>query len=327
MALLNILESVNLALRQEMERDNRVLVFGEDVGKAGGVFRATDGLQAQFGEKRVVDTPLAESAIIGAAVGLAARGLRPVAEIQFLGFIYEAMDQLAAQAARLRFRSAGRFSAPLVVRAPYGGGVRTPELHSDSLEGLFLHSPGLKVVMPSNPYDAKGLLAAAIRDPDPVIFLEPMRLYRAFKAEVPEAPYTIPIGQAKIVIEGEQLSIITWGAVVPTVLAVAREWNEQRGTSIEVIDLRTIAPMDMDTVLTSVEKTGRAMIVHEAVKSGGVGAEVSARINERSVFSLEAPILRVTGLDIPYPTATVEDEWLPNPKRISAAIAKLLSFA
>jgi pyruvate dehydrogenase E1 component beta subunit len=326
MTIMNLVEAVGLAMRQEMERDSRVIVFGEDVGKVGGVFRATDGLQARFGAHRVVDTPLAESAIIGTAVGMAARGLRPIAEIQFLGFIYETMDQLAAQAARLHFRSAGRFSVPLVVRAPYGGGVRTPELHSDSLEGLFLHSPGLKVVMPSNPYDAKGLLAAAIRDPDPVLFLEPMRLYRAFKADVPEDPFTIPIGDAKVVIEGEQLSIITWGGAVPTVTAVAKEWNEHHGTSIEVLDLRTIVPMDEDAILASVEKTGRAIIVHEAVKSGGVGAEVSALINERSVFSLEAPILRVTGLDIPYPTAAVEDEWLPNPKRIAAAIAEVLSF-
>ncbi len=327
MTMMNLVEAVNLAMREEMERDNRIIILGEDVGKVGGVFRATDGLQAQFGEHRVVDTPLAESAIIGTAVGMAARGLHPIAEIQFLGFIYEAMDQLASQAARLHFRSAGRFSVPLVVRAPYGGGVRTPELHSDSLEGLFLHSPGLKVVMPSNPYDAKGLLAEAIRDPDPVVFLEPMSLYRAFKAEVPEEPYTVPIGKAKVIIEGEQLSIFTWGAAVPVVVAVAREWNERHGTSIEVVDLRTIVPMDTEAILASVEKTGRAIIVHEAVKSGGVGAEVSALISERAVFSLEAPVLRVTGLDIPYPMAAIEDEWMPNSERISAAITEVLSFA
>jgi pyruvate dehydrogenase E1 component beta subunit len=326
MAMMNLVEAVNDALRVEMERDNRVIVFGEDVGKNGGVFRATEGLQAKFGEERVFDTPLAESSIIGAAVGMAARGLCPVAEIQFLGFIYEAMDQLAAQAARLRFRTAGRFTAPMVVRAPYGGGVRTPELHSDSLEGLFLHSPGLKVVMPSSPYDAKGLLIAAIRDPDPVLFLEPMKLYRAFKEEVPEEAYTVEIGKANVVKTGEDLTIITWGAPVPSVKKAAESWEEKEGVSIEVIDLRTIVPMDVDAIITSVEKTGRAMIVHEAVKSGGAGAEVSALINEKALFSLEAPIVRVTGFDTPYPVPSVEDGWIPNPDRIAAGIKQLLSY-
>ena len=323
---MNLVEAINHALRLELERDRRVVVFGEDVGKAGGVFRATDGLQAAFGSDRVLDTPLAESAIVGTAVGMAARGLRPVAELQFLGFIYEAMDQLASQAARLRLRTAGRYTVPLVLRAPYGGGVRTPELHSDSLEGLFLHSPGLKVVMPSSPYDAKGLLLAAIRDPNPVLFLEPMKLYRAYKEEVPEGDYTIELGKANVLMEGNDLTIITWGAAVPVVRNVAKEWTEKQGVSIEVLDLRTVSPMDEEAIVASVQKTGRAMIVHEAVKAGGVGAEVSAIINEKAMFSLLAPIVRVTGYDIPYPTPMVEDDWLPNAKRISAGIEQLLSY-
>ncbi len=324
--MMNLVEAVNHALYVEMKRDHRVIVLGEDVGKSGGVFRATDGLQHQFGEHRVVDTPLAESAIIGAAVGMAARGLRPVAEIQFFGFVYKAMDALCGQAARLRVRSAGRFSVPMVIRSVFGGGVRTPELHSDSLEGLFLHTPGLKVVIPSSPYDAKGLLIAAIRDEDPVLFLEPMKLYRAYKEEVPDEAYTIAIGKAKVVIQGHQLTIITWGASVPMVTAVVQEWKEKHGDSIEVIDLRTIAPMDVETIIKSVEKTGRLLIVHEAVKSGGVGAEISALISEQALFSLEAPILRVTGLDTPYPVSAIEDEWLPNPQRISMAIKQILSY-
>ena len=326
MAVINMIEAINQALAGELEHDERVLILGEDVGHAGGVFRATDGLQARFGERRVIDTPLAESAIIGASVGLAARGLRPVAEIQFLGFIYETMDQLASQAARMRLRTAGRIHLPMVVRSPYGGGVRTPELHSDSLEGLFLHSPGIKVVMPSSPYDAKGLLIAAIRDPDPVLFLEPMKLYRAFKEEVPEDSYTVEIGKAKVVQEGEDLTLITWGAAASVATAAAKAWQDKHGGSIEVIDLRTIVPMDEEAIVKSVEKTGRAMIVHEAVKSGGAGAEVAAIISEKCMFSLLAPILRVTGFDTPYPAFSVEDDWLPNATRITAAIQEMLSY-
>ena len=327
MTMMNIIEAINSALRLEMDRDDKVIVFGEDVGRAGGVFRATDGLQATFGERRVVDTPLAESAIIGAAVGMAARGLRPVAEIQFLGFIYEAMDQLASQAARMRFRSAGTVTLPMVVRAPYGGGVRTPELHSDSLEGLFLHSPGLKVVMPSTPYDAKGLLLAAIRDADPVLFFEPMKLYRFHKEEVPDGDYTVEIGKANVVVEGSDLTLITWGPTVPLAAGVAQKFAAEQGVSVEVIDLRTVAPLDVDTILTSVSKTGRVLIVHEAVKAGGVGAEISALINEHALFSLEAPILRVTGYDTPYPVGSVEDDWLPNATRIAGAIRQIMSYA
>jgi len=325
MTLMTMIEAINLTLKKEMERDNKVICLGEDIGKNGGVFRATDGLQAHFGEERVVDTPIAESAIVGAAVGMATRGLRPVAEIQFLGFIYEAMDQMAAQAARIRFRSAGTLQAPMVVRSPFGGGVRTPELHSDSLEGLFLHSPGLKVVMPSSAYDAKGLLAAAIRDNDPVLFLEPMKLYRAFKEEVPEEDYLIEIGKANVLQEGEDLTIITYGPTVPLVKNVVNQLEASENISIEIIDLRTISPIDEETILASVQKTGRAVIVHEAVKTGGAGAEISALINEKALFHLTAPIIRVTGFDTPYPVPSVEDDWLPNATRIGQGIKEVLS--
>ncbi|PDM39276.1 MULTISPECIES: alpha-ketoacid dehydrogenase subunit beta [unclassified Geobacillus] len=325
MAELTMIEAINEAMRQEMERDPRIIVLGEDVGENGGVFRATDGLLAQFGEGRVFDTPLAESGIIGTSIGLAINGMRPIAEIQFLGFVYQAMDQLAAQAARIRFRSAGRFSCPIVVRSPYGGGVRTPELHSDALEALFTHSPGLKVVMPSNPYDAKGLLISAIRDEDPVLFLEPMKLYRAFRMEVPEEPYTIPLGQARVVKEGDDVTIIAWGATVPLAAKVAAEMGA-KGVSAEVIDLRCLQPLDIDTIITSVEKTGRVMIVHEAVKTGGFGAEVAALISERALFSLSAPIVRIAGYDTPYPVPSVEDDWLPNAERIAEGIETLLRY-
>src|SRR5690625_945778 len=325
MAKMTIVQAINTALKNEMEIDDRVLCLGEDIGINGGVFRATDGLQHIFGEHRVVDTPIAEAAISGSAVGMAARGLRPVAEIQFLGFIYEAMDQMASQVARLRFRTGGTMGAPLVVRSPYGGGVNTPELHSDSLEGLFLHTPGIKVVMPSTPYDAKGLLTAAIRNPDPVLYLEPMKLYRAITEEVPEEPYEVEIGKAKTVREGDDLTIISWGAPVHLVKQVAEQWSKEQNLSIEVIDLRSIVPLDVEAIISSVEKTGRAIIVHEAVKSGGVGAEISALINERALYSLEAPILRVTGFDTPYPVASVEDDWLPNAKRLNEAIKEVMT--
>lgn len=325
MAEITMIQAINEAMRQEMERDERVIVLGEDVGKNGGVFRATDGLLEQFGDQRVFDTPLAESGIIGTSIGLAVNGFRPIAEIQFLGFVYQAMDQLAAQAARIRFRSAGRFTCPIVVRSPYGGGVRTPELHSDALEALFTHSPGLKVVMPSNAYDAKGLLIAAIRDEDPVLFLEPMKLYRAFRMEVPEEPYEIPLGKARIVKEGEDVTILSWGATVPLVAKLAAEMKAQ-GIDAEVIDLRCLQPLDIDTIMQSVEKTGRVMIVHEAVKTNGFGAEIAALISERALFSLSAPIVRVTGYDTPYPVPSVEDDWLPNAVRIVEGVQTLMRY-
>lgn len=325
MSELTMIEAIRQAMSQEMEKDSRVLVLGEDIGRNGGVFRATDGLIDQFGEDRVIDTPLAESAIIGTAVGMSLHGLRPIAEIQFLGFIYEAMDQIANQAARIRFRSAGRYHVPMVIRSPYGGGVRTPELHSDSLEALFSHTPGLKVVMPSNPYDAKGLLVSAMRDDDPVLFFEPMKLYRAFRQEVPDELYEVPIGKAKVVKEGFHATIVSWGPPVPLLEKIVDEYKKE-DIHLELIDLRTVAPIDYETIIESVNKTERLMIVHEAIKTNGIGAEVAALVSEKGVFSLSAPIMRVTGFDTPYPVGTVEDDWLPNDKRIKDAIHELLSY-
>ncbi|MFO7263180.1 MAG: 2-oxoisovalerate dehydrogenase [Bacillaceae bacterium G1] len=324
MAQLTMVQAINQALAQAMEADERVMVLGEDVGKNGGVFRATEGLQQRFGEHRVVDTPLAESAIIGTSIGLALNGMRPVAELQFMGFIYPAMDQLATQAARYRFRTAGQYTVPLVVRAPFGGGVRTPELHSDSLEALCTHTPGLKVVVPSTPVDAKGLLLAAIDDPDPVLVLEPMKLYRAFRQEVPEEPYRIPLGQARIVREGTDVTVISWGAPVHLTEKVAARLASERGLSIEVIDVRSLVPLDMATLVQSVEKTGRLIIVHEAVRTSGFAGEIMARINEEVFYSLEAPMIRLTGYDTPYPVPQVEDDWLPNEGRLLAAIEQVL---
>ncbi|GIN95404.1 2-oxoisovalerate dehydrogenase subunit beta [Siminovitchia terrae] len=325
MAKMTILQAINHALESEMKRDSRIVMLGEDIGRNGGVFRATDGLLVKFGEDRVIDTPLAESAIIGTAVGMSLNGLRPIAEIQFLGFIYEAMDQMASQAARMRFKSAGRFSVPMVIRCPYGGGVRTPELHSDSLEALFSHTPGLKMVMPSNPYDAKGLLISAIRDEDPVLFLEPMKLYRAAPQEVPEDDYEVPIGQAKIINEGFHATIVSWGPPIPLLRNIVEEF-EKEDIHLELIDLRTVAPIDIQTILQSVEKTERLLIVHEAVKTNGIGAEIAALVSEKAVFSLTAPILRVTGFDTPYPVGAIEDDWLPNSQRIKESIVQLLSY-
>ena len=325
MANLTIIQAINQALAQAMEQDPRVMVLGEDVGNNGGVFRATDGLVDRFGEHRVVDTPLAESAIVGSSVGLAIGGMRPVAEIQFFGFIYETMDQIGTQASRIRFRSQGRYHVPLVIRAPYGGGVRTPEIHSDSIEAFFTHSPGIKVVTPSTPYDAKGLLLASIQDPDPVLFIEPMRLYRAFREEVPEEWYEVPLGKARIAREGNQVTLIAWGPMVP-VAEKAAEQAAQGGVSVEVIDLRTLSPLDVETITDSVEKTGRAVVVHEAVRSGGLGAEVAATIQERAFLSLEAPVMRVTGYDTPFPVPSVEDLWLPDAGRVLAAIQAAMNY-
>ncbi|QQK76551.1 alpha-ketoacid dehydrogenase subunit beta [Salicibibacter cibarius] len=315
MTEMTMIEAINFTLRQEMEEDENVLILGEDIGRNGGVFRATDGLIDTFGERRVVDTPLAESAIIGTAVGMAVRGLKPVAEIQFLGFIYETMDQIAAQAARIRFRSAGNYHAPMVIRAPYSGGVKTPELHSDSLEALFMHSAGIKVIMPSTPRDAKGLLSAAIADPDPVLFLEPMKLYRALRENVEEKRFKIEVGKANVVKEGSDITLISWGAAMAETKK-AVQMLEENGYSIELIDLRTIVPLDEEAIIDSVMKTSRCVIVHEAVKSAGVGAEISAIINEKALFYISAPVLRVTGYDSPYPVATVENDWIPSMDRI-----------
>jgi pyruvate dehydrogenase E1 component beta subunit len=317
---MTMIEAINSALALELERDTRVVLFGEDIGANGGVFRVTEHLQKKFGEARVFDTPLAESGIMGTAVGMAVYGLRPIAEIQFAGFLYVCMNQLVSQAARIRYRSAGAFTCPLVVRAPYGGGVRTPELHSDSLEGLFLQTGGLKVVIPSNPYDARGLLAAAVADPDPVLFLENIKLYRSFRQETPTEYYQIPLGKANIVQEGEDVSIFAYGAMVN----VAREAAKRANASCEVIDLRTIWPLDEEAIVSSVEKTGRAIVVHEAPRAGGVGAEITALINEKCLYSLLKPVGRVTGYDTPYPVPGVEDHYVPTPGKVLAALQEIM---
>lgn len=326
MAQMTMVQAITDAMRVELEKDPNVLVFGEDVGQNGGVFRATDGLQKQFGEHRVFDTPLAESGIGGLAVGLGLTGFRPVAEIQFFGFVFEVFDSIAAQAARMRYRSGGRYHSPIVFRAPFGGGVKTPELHADSLEGLVAQTPGLKVVIPSNPYDAKGLLISAIRDNDPVIFLEHMKLYRSFRGEVPEGEYTIPLGKANVVQEGTDVTIITYGAMVHTSLKAAELAEKERGVKVEIIDLRTVSPIDIDTIVKSVEKTNRAIVVQEAQKSSGVGAEIVAQINEKAILHLEAPVLRVTAPDTVYPFGLIEDEWLPDAARVQKAINQVLDF-
>jgi len=325
MAQMNMKEAIRDALRVELKRDPNVLLFGEDVGNVGGVFRVTEGLQKEFGEERVFDTPLAESAIGGLAVGLGVQGFRPVAEIQFVGFIFEALDQMVVQAARMRFRSGGKYNSPIVFRTPFGGGVKAAELHTDSLEGLLTQTPGIKVVVPSNPYDAKGLMIASIRDNDPVFFMEHLNLYHAFRAEVPEEDYVVELGKANVVREGSDVTIITYGMMVHTSVKAAEELEKQ-GIKVEVIDLRTVSPIDIDTIVASVKKTNRAIVVQEAQKSAGVAAEVIAQINEKAILHLEAPVLRVAGPDTVYPFAQIEDTWLPNPARIIAAVNKVVNF-
>ena len=322
MANLNMVQAINLALIQEMEKDERVLLLGEDVGNNGGVFRVTEGLQKRFGAKRVVDTPLAESGIIGTAIGLAMGGLRPVPEIQFEGFLGPAYDQICSHAARMRTRTRGAFPVPLTIRVPVGGGIHAPELHSDSPEAIYAHTPGLKVVMPSSPYDAKGLLVAAIRDPDPVIFFEPKRIYRAFREEVPEDEYVLPIGKARTVCEGDELTVVSWGAsVIQCMQAI-----EKSGKSIELIDLRTIYPFDAEAVEASVRKTGRCVIVHEAPLTGGFGAEISSRIMERCFLHLEAPVQRVAGFDTIMPYYKLELDYMPDAARIGRAIDDVMAY-
>ena len=322
MANLNLVQAINLALIQEMEKDDRVLLLGEDVGINGGVFRVTEGLHARFGARRVVDTPLAESGIIGTSIGLAMAGLRPIPEIQFDGFLGPAYDQICSHAARMRTRTRGAFTVPLTIRVPVGGGIHAPELHSDSPEAIYSHQPGLKVVMPSSPYDAKGLLISSIRDPDPVIFFEPKRVYRAFREEVPEDEYTIPIGKARVVCEGTELTIVSWGASVLQCM----ESIEKSSRSIELIDLRTIFPMDLEAIEASVRKTCRCVVVHEAPRTGGMGAEVAAQIMERCFLYLEAPVQRVTGFDTIMPYYKLELSYMPDANRISGAIEDVFSF-
>jgi len=323
MPLLTIVQAVNLALHEEMQRDDKVIVLGEDVGVNGGVFRATEGLIDKF-PNRVFDTPLAETAIAGVSIGLAVNGFKPVAEIQFEGFSYSTLDQMINHAARIRNRSRGRYTCPMVLRFPYSGGIHAPEHHSDSPEAYYVHTPGLKVVIPSTPYDTKGLLKSAIRDPDPVVFMEPKKIYRAVKEEVPEDDYTIPIGEAKIRKEGNDVTIITYGAMTIPVLQAAKELEGK--VSCEVIDLRTLSPIDEDTIIKSVRRTGRVVIVHEAPKTAGVGAEISAVINEKAIMYLEAPISRVTGYDIIMPLYKLENYYLPDAERIKNNIEKVAGF-
>lgn len=322
---LNIVQAVNQALMNEMENDPTVVVYGEDVGLEGGVFRATVGLQEKFGKMRAFDSPLAESAIVGTAVGMAINGLKPVVEMQFMGFSYPAFNQIISHVARMRNRSRGRYTLPMVIRAPYGGGIRALEHHSESTEALYAHIPGLKVVIPSTPYDAKGLLIAAIRDPDPVLFLEPKQIYRAFKQDIPEEAYVLPIGKAKVVEEGEDVTIITWGAMVRTVQK-ASEIVKAKGINPEIIDLRTISPMERETFVESVKKTGRAIVVHEAPKSFGVGAEIISVINEKAFLYLEAPPARVTGFDTIFPLPRGEKHYIPTPERIAKTIEEVVKF-
>jgi pyruvate dehydrogenase E1 component beta subunit len=322
---LTLVQAVRDGLKSEMQRDDDVLVMGEDVGKNGGVFRATEGLYDEFGGDRVIDTPLAESGIVGTAIGMAAYGLKPVPEIQFSGFMYPAFDQIISHAARMRTRSRGRFTCPLVVRAPYGGGIRAPEHHSESKEAFYAHEAGLKVVIPSTPYDTKGLLAASIRDPDPVIFLEPKLIYRAFREEVPDETYTVPLGEAAVRREGSDVSVFTWGAMTRPTMEAAEDLA-QEGIDAEVVDLRTLSPMDEEAILESFKKTGRAVVVHEAPKTGGLAGEIIATIQEEALLYQEAPIERVTGFDTPYPLYALEDYYLPESARIADGIRNAVEF-
>lgn len=325
MAQMTMIQAITDAMRIELAKDENVLVFGEDVGQNGGVFRATEGLQKEFGEERVFDTPLAESAIGGLAIGLALEGFRPVPEIQFFGFVYEVMDSISGQMSRLRYRSGNTESAPITIRSPFGGGVQTPELHADSLEGLIAQQPGIKVVIPSTPYDAKGLLLASIRDNDPVLFLEHMKLYRSFRGEVPEGEYTIELGKADVKREGKDVTLIAYGAMVHTCLKAAEELEKQ-GIDAEVIDLRTVSPIDIDTIVESVQKTNHAIVVQEAQRQAGIAANVAAEIQERAILHLEAPVLRVTAPDTVYPFAQAESLWLPNHNDIIEKVEAVLNF-
>jgi pyruvate dehydrogenase E1 component beta subunit len=322
---LTLVQAVRDGLYGELERDEDVVILGEDVGENGGVFRATEGLYDEFGADRVIDTPLAESGIVGTAIGMAAYGLRPVPEIQFAGFAYPAFDQIVSHAARLRTRSRGRFGCPMTLRMPYGGGIRAPEHHSESKETFFVHEAGLQVVVPATPHDAKGLLAASIRNPDPVVFLEPKLIYRAFRESVPDESYTIPLGEATIRRAGTDVSVFTWGAMVRPTLDAA-ETLAGEGIDAEVVDLRTLSPLDTEAIVESFEKTGRAAVVHEAPKTGGLAGEIIATIQEEALLYQEAPITRVTGFDVPFPLYALEDYYLPEPARIADGIRDAATF-
>ncbi len=325
MAQRTLLEAINEGLRLEMAADDRVILLGEDIGREGGVFRVTEGLQASYGRERVMDTPIAESGIVGMAVGMAIADLRPIAEIQFMGFLYPAFDQIINHMGRMRNRSRGRFGCPLVIRVPYGGGIHPPEHHSESTEAMLVHTPGIQVVVPSTPYDAKGLLVSAIRSAEPIVFLEPKRIYRSVRQEIPEALYTVPIGQARVVQEGSDITLIGWGAMMQEVMQAAERLGAD-GVSADVIDLRTLSPLDIPTVIASVEKTGRAVVVHEAARTCGLGEEIVAQINERALMSLEAPVARVTGFDTIFPLPQLEKYYLPTVGAILDAVNRVLTF-
>ena len=322
---LTLVQAIRDGLHTELREDDDVVVMGQDVGKNGGVFRATEGLFDEFGGDRVIDTPLAESGIVGTAVGMAAMGMRPVPEIQFSGFMYPGFDQIVSHMARFRTRSRGRFTLPMTLRAPYGGGIRAPEHHSESKEPLYAHEAGLKVVVPSTPYEAKGLLAASIRDPDPVVFLEPKLIYRAFREAVPEEPYTVPIGEAATRREGDDVAVFTYGAMTRPTLEAAETLGEE-GIECEVVDLRTVSPLDREAIVAAFEKTGRAVVVHEAPKTGGLGGEITAILQEEALLHQEAPIGRVAGFDVPYPLYALEDYYLPSAARIEDGILEAVEF-
>ncbi len=322
---LTLVQAVRDGLATEMQRDEDVVVMGEDVGKNGGVFRATEGLYDEFGEERVIDTPLAESGIVGTAVGMAAMGMKPVAECQFSGFMYPGFDQIVSHMPRLRTRSRGRYTCPMVLRAPFGGGIRAPEHHSESKEAFYAHEAGLKVAIPSTPYDTKGMLTAAIRDPDPVVFLEPKLIYRAFRGDVPEEPYEVPLGEAAVRREGTDVSVFTYGAMTRPTLDAAEELADD-GIDAEVVDLRSVSPLDRESIVESFQKTGRACVVHEAPKTGGLAGEITAILQEEALLYQEAPIQRVTGYDVPYPLYALEDYYMPNEARVAEGIRDAVEF-
>ena len=321
---MTLVQAVNNALHTEMELNDDVVVLGEDVGVNGGVFRATDGLHNKYGEERVIDTPLAEAGILGTAMGMALYGLRPVPEIQFMDFIYPGFDQIVNEIAKIRYRSGNQYTAPMVIRTPYGGGIRGGHYHSQSSEAYFCHTPGLKVVVPSTPYDTKGLLISSIRDDDPVMFLEPKRVYRAVKEDVPEEDYTVELGKAKVAREGDDVTIIGWGAMTHVALQAAEQAGEE-GTSCEVIDLRTLVPFDKETLIKSAKKTGRVVIVQEAPRTGGFAGEISSVIHENAILHLHAPVQRVTGLDTPFPYS-LEHEYMPTAERVLDAVDETLEY-
>jgi pyruvate/2-oxoglutarate/acetoin dehydrogenase E1 component len=321
---INMAQAINQALDLALAADPRAMILGEDVGRTGGVFRVTDGLQQRYGEDRVVDTPVAESGIVGTALGLAIGGMRPVAEIQFMGFSYPGFDQVISHVSRMRNRSRGRFSVPLVIRIPYGGGIGAAEHHSESAEAIYAHTPGLKVVVPSTPADAKGLLLAAIEDPDPVIFLEPIRLYRAIKEDVPEGSFTVPIGPARVAREGSDVTVVAYGSMLRE-SRLAADLLEEDGIDAEVLDLRSLVPLDQDALVSSVAKTGRAVIVQEAPRTGGLAGELTALIQARALYSLQAPVARVTGWDTVFPLKRSEHHYLPSPERIAAAVRRVMA--